>query len=92
MLPVDLALRVNYPTAAICLMELRLRALSKGPARLNTNNVMSRRPELALFSGWDNDLMRCEVLKTLMEDEGRCIYDVPYHFSNLTTSRRSNPA
>ena len=77
MLPVDLALRVNNFAAAIFLMELRLRALSKGPARLNMNNVKSRRSELALFSGWDKDLMRCEVFKKLMEDKGQCIYDVP---------------
>ena len=65
MLPVDLALRVNNPAAATSLMELRLSALREGT---DVYESKSRRPELALFSGWDNDLMRCEVFKTLMQD------------------------
>ena len=70
MLPVNLALRVNNPAAAVSLMELRLAALSAG---IELDESKSRRPELALFSGWDKDLMRCQVFKKLMEDKGRYI-------------------
>ena len=76
MLPVDLALRVNNPSAANSLMELRLEALREeldGKRSilhtLDVDESKSRRPELALFSGWDKDHMRCEVFKELMLDE-----------------------
>ena len=70
MLPVNLALRVNNPAAAVSLMELRLAALSAG---IELDESESRRPELALFRGWDKDLMRCQVFKKLMKDKGRYI-------------------
>ena len=61
----DLALRVNDSIAAINLMDLRLRALKEG---IDLDESKSQRPVIALFFGWDNDLMRCEVFKKLMQD------------------------
>ena len=74
MLPVNLALRVHDSAAAITLMDLRLTALREGidldgPKNSRRPREKGRtRPEFALFSGWDNDLTRCEVFKTLMQD------------------------
>ena len=73
MLPVNLALRVHDSAAAITLMDLRLTALREGLDLDGSKNRRPRekgrtRPEFALFSGWDNDLTRCEVFKTLMQD------------------------
>ena len=74
MLPVNLALRVHDSAAATTLMDLRLTALREG-IDLDGPKISRRprekgrtRPEFALFSGWDNDLTRCEVFKTLMQD------------------------
>ena len=66
-------MRVNDPAAAITLLHQGLRAL-------RGNDSVSRRPLLALFSGWDKDLMRCEILKKLMQD--------PSHASFLRSMRR----
>ena len=74
MLPVDLALRVKDTTAAICLMDLRLRALKE---IINLDATMSWRPvwrrtpysfPRRLFNGWDNDTLRCEVFQKLMQN------------------------
>ena len=69
MLPVDLALRVKDTTAAICLMDLRLRALKE---IINLDATMShgmrRRSVLRLFNGWDNDTLRCEIFRKLMQN------------------------
>ena len=85
MLPVNLALRVHDSAAAITLMDLRLTALREGIDLDGSKNRRPRekgrtRPEFALFSGWDNDLTRCEVFKTLMQNKN--------HLNLLKSMRR----